>query len=142
MDPKDYGRNGRAQDAQPRIGERIDSIGDSAQRLVDDAKGAVEQIADAVDITGRVQRHPYGVLFAAFGVGYVLGGGLFTPTTARVFRLGLKLAAIPLVKNELLGMAEAAVDGLTGRHGDGGGAYPSSAPPTASTPHKPEGGTP
>lgn len=126
MDPREYG-NQQGQGAGPRMGERLDSMGDSAQRLMNDARGAVDQIADAVDLHGRVQRNPYGMLFAAFGVGYVLGGGLFTPTTARVIRLGMKLAALPLVKDELLGMAEAAVDGL-GAKGKGAGF--------------PEGGTP
>lgn len=109
MDPKSYGNNGSG---NPRMGERIDNLGDSAQHLMNEARGAVDQLAEALDVHGRVQRHPFGMLMAAFGVGYVLGGGLFTPTTARVVRLGMKLAALPLVKDELINMAEAAVDGF------------------------------
>ena len=52
------------------------------------------------------------VALAFFGVGYLLGGGLFTRTTGRVVRLGLKIAAIPMVRDELLTLAESAVDGL------------------------------
>jgi hypothetical protein len=77
------------------------------------AESAVKDLVDAVDLNGRVQRHPYGMVAAAVGVGYLLGGGLFTPFTARLIRLGLKLAALPLVKDELLGMAESVVDGLS-----------------------------
>ena len=97
------------------LGQQFDNVGATAQQLVDEAKGAVQQLGDSLDLRGRVERHPYGMVLAAFGVGYVLGGGLFTPTTARVVRLGMKLAALPLVKDELLGMAEAAVDGFSQR---------------------------
>jgi hypothetical protein len=48
-------------------------------------------------------------------------------------RLGLKLAALPLVKDELIGMAEAAVDGLAGRTQEG------SAAPGSQT-NDPQGG--
>ena len=70
----------------------------------------LRQLEETLDLRGRVERHPYGMVLAAMGAGYVLGGGLFTPFTGRMVRLGLKLAALPLVKDELLGIAEAAVD--------------------------------
>lgn len=101
------------------IGQRFDQMGADAKQFVDDARGAVNQIGSSLDLRGRVQRHPYGMMFAALGAGYVLGGGLFTPTTGRLVRLAMKLAALPLVKDELIGMAEAAVDGIAGRTGVG-----------------------
>ena len=116
------------------VGQRLDHMGAAAQQLVDDARGAVRQIGSALDLGGRVQRHPYGMILAAMGVGYILGGGLFTPFTSRMVRLGLKLAALPLVKDELIGMAEAAVDGLTGRTGE------SSAAPDSQS-YDPQGGS-
>jgi hypothetical protein len=33
------------------------------------------------DLKTRFDQHPYGALAAALGVGYVLGGGFFTPLT-------------------------------------------------------------
>ena len=49
-----------------------------------------------------MKRNPYGTVAAALGIGYVLGGGLFTPLTARIVRLGLRigmrLAVLPLLK--------------------------------------------
>ena len=116
------------------VGQRLDQMGAAAQQLVDDARGAVRQIGSALDLGGRVQRHPYGMMLAAMGVGYVLGGGLFTPLTGRIVRLGLKLAALPLVKDELIGMAEAAVDGLSGRPGESSAA-------TGSPSYDPQGGS-
>ena len=55
---------------------------------------------------------------AALGVGYVLGGGLFSALTFRLVGLGVRVAAVPLVKNQLFGLAEAAVSGFTGGSDD------------------------
>lgn len=99
---------------RPRIGERVDQIGSDAQRLWEDTRAAAEDLGHTVDLRGRLERHPYGTLAVAFGVGYLLGGGLFTPATARVVRMGMKLAALPLVKDELLNLAEAVVDDVLG----------------------------
>jgi len=92
------------------LGARVDRMHDNARGLLEEAQGTVQGLVDAADLPGRVQRHPYGMLAAALGVGYVLGGGLFTPLTRRMLRLGLRLAALPLVKDELLGLAEAAMN--------------------------------
>ncbi|MDQ3264686.1 MAG: hypothetical protein M3Y59_13630 [Myxococcota bacterium] len=98
--------------AQPGIGQRVDQVGRDAQTLIDDARTAVNDIQGRLDLRGRVDRNPYGTLLAAAGVGYLLGGGLFSPLTARFLRLGVKLAALPFVKDELLAMAHGAVDGF------------------------------
>ena len=68
----------------------------------------------AIDLRGRVERHPYAMVAAALGVGYVLGGGLFSALTFRLLGLGVRVAAVPVVKNQLLGLAGAAVSGFTG----------------------------
>ncbi len=110
-DGQAQGEQGEGQ-GQAGFGHRVDQIGSDAQQLWDDARGAVTDLRDTLDLKGRVERNPYLTLAAAFGVGYVLGGGLFTRTTARVIRLGMRLAALPMVKDELLGMAEAAMRGV------------------------------
>ena len=97
---------------QGGFGQRVDRIGSDAQQLWDDARGAVTDLKGSLDLKGRVERNPYMMLAAAFGVGYVLGGGLFTRTTGRILRLGVRLAALPMVKDELIGMAEAALHGV------------------------------
>jgi hypothetical protein len=58
-----------------------------------------------VDVRGWVRRNPYGTLAGAVGVGFVLGGGLFTRLAARFVGAGLRMgvvAAIPLLQDELL----------------------------------------
>jgi hypothetical protein len=66
-----------------------------------------------VDVQGRVERSPYAMMAGAVGCGYVLGGGLFSPLSARIaelgLRVGVRLVAIPLVQRRLLGFAEAAM---------------------------------
>ncbi|HET9450604.1 MAG TPA: hypothetical protein VFO83_06970 [Aggregicoccus sp.] len=106
----------------PRVGERVDQLGSSAQQFFTDARGAVHDLGAGLDLKGRVQRNPYGMVAAALGVGYVLGGGLFTPLTARMLRVGVRLAMLPFVKDELMGMAEAAVQGFASASGQGGSA--------------------
>lgn len=94
------------------FGQRVDQIGADAQQLWSNARGAVTDLRDTMDLRGRVERNPYLMVAAALGVGYVLGGGLFTRTTGRLLRLGVRLAALPMVKDELLGMAEAVMHGV------------------------------
>ena len=57
------------------------------------------------DLNGHLSRHPYGTVAAALGIGYLLGGGLFTPLTSRLVRLGLRIgiraALLPILKAEI-----------------------------------------
>lgn len=87
-------------------------LGEQVTEVLQNANSALNGVADAVGLSQKVEQSPYGMVAAALGVGYVLGGGLFTPTTMRVLRLGMKLASIPAVKSKLLDVAEAAVDGV------------------------------
>lgn len=59
---------------------------------------------DTLNIKGRVQRNPYGMVAGALGLGFVLGGGLFTRLTARMAGAGLRIglvAVLPLVKEKV-----------------------------------------
>jgi hypothetical protein len=82
------------------------------KRVARTASSALNGLADAAGLTPKVEQNPYGMVAAALGIGYVVGGGLFTPTSARLVRMGLKLAAVPAVRDRLLDVAEAALDGL------------------------------
>lgn len=110
----------QSQDNNAGFGQRVDQIGSEAQQLWTDASSAVRDLGQTLDLRGRVERNPYGMVAAALGVGYVLGGGLFTPLTARIIRLGVRLAALPLVKDELMGMAEQAFNGYQAGRGMAG----------------------
>jgi hypothetical protein len=61
-------------------------------------------LGEVLDIEGRLQRNPYGMVAGAIAVGFVLGGGLFTQLTARIAGAGLRMglmAALPLLQQEL-----------------------------------------
>jgi hypothetical protein len=79
-----------------------------ASRMVEEAKAfgsalssKASDLSEALDLRGRVQRHPLGMVLAAAGVGYVLGGGLFSATTGRLVRVGMRLALVPLLKSQI-----------------------------------------
>ena len=97
--------------AAPMVAEEIS---EQVTEALHNANSAINGVADAVGLTEQVEKSPYGMVAAALGVGYVLGGGLFTPTTLRVLRLGMKLASIPAVRDRLLDVAETAVDTVLG----------------------------
>ncbi len=66
--------------------------------------------APAAGLKAKVDRHPYGALVTAVGVGYALGGGLFTPLTSRLVRFGLRIglraAVLPIVTSQISELAE------------------------------------
>ena len=103
--------NGRsAGDGTKKLGKRIEKVGHTAEHVWDRTRDSVSDIRDALDIPGRVERHPYGTVAAAVGIGYVLGGGLFSPLTASIVRLGvrigLRLAVLPMLKQEMAELVE------------------------------------
>lgn len=61
----------------------------------------------------QVREHPYQALLVAAGVGYILGGGLFTRLTLSAVQVGLRMGALPIVQRQLLGVVEAASDAMT-----------------------------
>ena len=79
-----------------------------AKRAVEEARafgtavsGSVEDLGRALDLRGRMDRHPIGMVLAAMGVGYVLGGGLFSPLTGKLLKIGVRLALVPIIKSQL-----------------------------------------
>lgn len=85
-------------------------IGEQLETLAKNANSALNGFSDAVGLTEKVEKNPYAMVAAALGVGYVVGGGLFTPTTARLIKMGMKLASVPLVRDQLLDAAEHALE--------------------------------
>ena len=80
---------------------------DEAKAFKEAVSSSVDNFSSSIDLRGRVQRHPIGMVCAALGVGYVLGGGLFSPFTARLLKIGIRMAIIPLVKSQLSATAGA-----------------------------------
>lgn len=107
--PFTEGSSGNGHAAPPRP-----STADRVKEKLGETKDKAGSVAEAVrdSLAERVSENPYGMLAAAFAVGYVAGGGLFTKTTARMVQMGARLAMIPQLREPLLDMAEAAIDGM------------------------------
>ena len=61
-------------------------------------------LRQTLDIEGRLERNPYGMVAGALGIGFVLGGGLFTRLSARIFGVGLRvalMAALPVLERQI-----------------------------------------
>jgi hypothetical protein len=90
---------------------------------------AIEETA--LDVRAFVEAHPIGAVATALGVGYVLGGGLFTRLTSKLiglgFRFGVQFAVLPALERELTGLA-----GNLGKTVEGDDAEPARE---AATPH-------
>jgi len=107
--------NGRAAgDGTKKLGRQMEKVGHTAEQMWDRTRDSFSDFSDAVDLKGRVNRNPYGTVAAALGIGYVLGGGLFTPLTARIvgmgLRIGMRLAVLPLLKQEVAEVLESIED--------------------------------
>jgi hypothetical protein len=72
---------------------------------------------DTLDLEAQLARHPYAMVVGAVGLGFVLGGGLFTRLTARIVGAGLRVAvtaAMPLLEAHLV---DGGAAGAAGRGG-------------------------
>ena len=79
-----------------------------AEALAGELRSAGDAFQEKLDLAGRMERNPYATMAMAAGVGYVLGGGLFSAFTGRALRWGIRLALLPMLQNELRSLGEAA----------------------------------
>ena len=92
---------------------------DDGQRLSPETADRATEVVSAAGplaaLEGHLNRHPYRTVAAALGIGYVLGGGIFTPLTSRLLRLavriGIRTALLPVLTAELSELAGAFVGG-------------------------------
>jgi hypothetical protein len=107
-------RNGHGAGAMT-LGQRVDRVNEGARDAWSQTRDAFTDIKEAIDLDGRVKRNPYGTIAAAAGIGYVLGGGIFSPLTAWAVRIGLRigvrLAVLPIVKDQISELAESLTAG-------------------------------
>ncbi len=81
---------------------------DETRQLADDARHLYHSFQEDNPLAHYYERNPYAVLAAAAGVGYILGGGLLTPFTRRLLRVGLKTMALPVAASQLRELARTA----------------------------------
>lgn len=77
------------------------SLMDNSKRVLNDAQELYERVRGDISPGQIYQDNPFAVVAAAAGVGYLLGGGLFSPFTRRIVRIGLRGLIIPLASSQL-----------------------------------------
>ncbi len=100
--------------AQDPTGPQHQQIVDDTRQLADDARHLYDTLRNENPVVHYYEQNPYAVLAAAAGVGYVLGGGLFSPFTRRLIRVGLKTMALPVAAAQIRQLAgQAAGDDIS-----------------------------
>jgi hypothetical protein len=100
--------NVQSGEGQGRATEHASNMVDEAKAFTSALSDSVTDFSESIDLRGRVQRAPLAMVGAAAGVGYVLGGGLFSPTTRRLLKVGIVAVVLPFVKRQLATMAGSA----------------------------------
>ncbi len=90
-------------DAARKVGEGLGELG---RALKEGRQNVVEPFSELV------QQQPLAALAIAFGVGYILGGGLFSRMTGRLIGVGWKLGGVAMVKSLLGNLGGPAGEGF------------------------------
>jgi hypothetical protein len=73
-DDPSAGAHGSDEGRSGGVGERVERMSGTAHDAWEAARQSVTDLRDRLDIGGRVERNPFGMVEAGVGVGYVLGG--------------------------------------------------------------------
>ena len=63
------------------------------------------------DLSTEMAQRPYAVLGLGVLAGYVLGGGIFSRLTGRLFAIGVRAVGLPLITKATIGLVQDAVRG-------------------------------
>ena len=87
------------------------SIIDETRELADHAQRYYQTLRRNENPVMRAYRqNPYAVVAGVTGLGYLLAGGLFTPFTRRVLRMGMKALVVPLAATQIKNVANLGSD--------------------------------
>ena len=84
-----------------RLVKHSRALGADVRELAGDVAEAGRELREKVDLSRAIQEHPFRSLLIAAGVGYVLGGGLFTRLTGHVVRIGTRAMVLPILRSQL-----------------------------------------
>ncbi len=82
------------------------TLADKTQRVASDLRGLYDTVRRDYPIGEYYAENPYVVLAAAAGVGYVLAGGLLSPFTRRLMRVGMKALVLPIAAGRFKGTSK------------------------------------
>jgi len=80
------------------------------QKLSHQAQDLVDSVVDTERAREFWKENPYLIIGAAAGLGYVLAGGLPTPFTRRLIRVGMKALFVPVAASQLKSFATSVSD--------------------------------
>lgn len=90
---------------------RAERVLNQTRALNNDMRGLASELSEAaremkakVDLGPIVREHPFRTVLIAAGVGYVLGGGVFTPLTGAMVRVGARAMLLPFLRNQLFNL--------------------------------------
>lgn len=86
---------------EPTPQEEIKQFADDTRELAEHAHDYYNNVRSNHGFRRLYDENPYLVLAAAAGAGYLLAGGLFTPFTRRVLKMGMRAAVVPLAASQL-----------------------------------------
>jgi hypothetical protein len=93
----------------PEVAEIEAELEETRARVASSMNTLGDELARRSDWRGVVRKHPLAVIGATLGGGYVLGGGLSLPSTAKLLkagaRLALQFALLPALERELGALA-------------------------------------
>lgn len=85
----------------PRLSELGDRMREDFSLLGEALRRETQGLRETVST--MVNEHPYATMGAAFGVGFLLAGGLFSRTTARTLSFGTRFLVGKLLRMALMG---------------------------------------
>ncbi len=72
-----------------------------SSQVKEEVKALVSHVRDERLAERYFEENPFAVLAVAAGVGYVLGGGLLSPFSRRIARIGMKAMVLPIAASQL-----------------------------------------
>ncbi len=92
--------SGRAE----RVLKHSRALQSDARQLANDLAEAGREIRSKIDFSQAIQAHPFRAILIGAGIGYVLGGGLFSSLTRRMLRIGSRALIVPIVRGQVESM--------------------------------------
>lgn len=86
------------EEPEPDVVEETRQFADHAQRYYHTLREGENPLVKTY------RQNPYAVVAGAVGLGYLLAGGLFTPFSRRVLRMGMRALVIPIVASQVKGL--------------------------------------
>ena len=93
-------------DSAEKIVRHARGIGDELGGLAEAVGGVIGTAKAKIDLDRRMREEPLKTLLIAAGIGYVAGGGFFTPFTGKMLRVGARLWLIPALRTQLMNREE------------------------------------